>query len=161
MNIFGFNALVKRRYFPKEASRALREALDETPSLVISLHNSSPLAVSAFSLFVLFQRLLLRPLPDGCQGRFAAATLSRRYSLRKEGKIEVLLSEAHEAQVGKVSKQTKATSIPASTTTFSKTARVAILTGAGAVGRACKLAFSYGFETDPEIADKFLARLTI
>jgi len=37
----------------------------------------------------------------------------------------------------------------ASTTTFSKTARAAILAGAGAVGRACKLAFSYGMKTDP------------
>jgi hypothetical protein len=49
----------------------------------------------------------------------------------------------------------------ASTTTFSKTARAAILAGAGAVGRACKLAFSYGQETNPGIAAKFLAKVTL
>ena len=57
---------VKRRKFPKEASEMLREALDETLSLALSLHHSSPRAISAYSLFVLFPRLLLRPLPDGC-----------------------------------------------------------------------------------------------
>ncbi len=61
-----FNGPVKRRKFPKEASRLLREALDETLSLALSLHHSSPLAFNAYSLFVLFPRLLLRPLPDGC-----------------------------------------------------------------------------------------------
>ena len=55
---------VKRHCFPKEASRALRKALDETLSLTFSLHKSSPLTFSAFALFVLFPRLLLRPLPD-------------------------------------------------------------------------------------------------
>ena len=61
-----FNVPVRRRSFPKEASRLLREAVDETLSLTLSLHSSSPLAFNAFSLFVLFPRLLLRPLPDGC-----------------------------------------------------------------------------------------------
>ncbi len=61
-----FNVPVKRRKFPKEASRLLREALDETLSLALSLHHSSPMAFIAYSLFVLFPRLLLRPLPDGC-----------------------------------------------------------------------------------------------
>ncbi len=42
----------------------------------------------------------------------------------------VLLSEAHEAQMGRVAKLTKAASVSASTTTFSKTARAAILAGA-------------------------------
>ncbi len=31
---------------------------------------------------------------------------------------------------------------------------------AGAMGRACKLAFSYGVESDPVIAAKFLDKLT-
>jgi hypothetical protein len=152
---------VKRRCFPKEASRALREALDETLSLTLSLHKSPPLAFGAFALFVLFPRLLLRPLPDGCQGSFAAAALSRRCSLPREGKISVMLTKAHEAQAGRVAKLTKATSTSASTTAFSKTARAVILAGAGAVGRACKLAFSYGLESDPGIAAKFLAKLTL
>ena len=72
-----------------------------------------------------------------------------------------MLSVAHEAQVDRVAKHTKAASIPASTMTFSKTARAAILARDGAVGRACKLAFSYGLETDPEIAAKFMANLTL
>ena len=29
------------------------------------------------------------------------------------------------------------------------------------MGRACKLAFSYGLETDPRIAANFLAKLTL
>jgi hypothetical protein len=159
--IYGYNIPVKHRCFPKEASKTLREALDETLSLALSLHKSSPLAMSAFALFVLFPRLLLRPLPDGCHGSFAAATLSRRCGLLKEGNIAILLSKAHEAHVGRVAKQTKAASIPASTTIFFKIARAAILTIAGAMGRVCKQAFSYGLETDPEIAAKFLERLTL
>jgi hypothetical protein len=58
-------------------------------------------------------------------------------------------------------KHTKAASVSASTTTFSKTTRAAILAGAGAVRRDCKLAFSYGMETYPGIAAKFLAKLTM
>jgi hypothetical protein len=61
-----FNVPIKRRYLPKEASRAPREALDEVLSLAISLDKSSPLAFNAFVLFDLFPRMLLRPLPDGC-----------------------------------------------------------------------------------------------
>ena len=159
--ISSFNVPVKRRCFPKEASIALREALDETLSLALSLHKSSPLAFIAFALLVNFPRLLLRPLPDGCQGSFAAAALARGCNLLREGKISVLLKEAHEAQVRRVAKLNKAASTSASTTTFSKTARAAILAGAGAVGRACKLAFSYGMKTDPGIAAKFLAKLTM
>jgi hypothetical protein len=151
-----FNVPVKRRCSPKEASRALREALDETLSLSMSLHKSSPLALSAFALFVIFPRLIMRPPPDECQGSFAAATLSRRCCLLREGKITVLLSEAHEAQMGRVAKLTKATSASTSTSNFSKRARAAIQAGDGAVGRACKLASSYGLETNPGIAAKFL-----
>ncbi len=47
------------------------------------------------------------------------------------------------------------------TVTFSKTTRAAILAGAGEVGRACKVAFSYGIETDPEVAAKFLKKLKL
>jgi hypothetical protein len=60
-----------------------------------------------------------------------------------------------------VAKLNKAASTSASTTTFSKTARAAILAGIGVVGRACKLAFSYILESDPTIAAKFLAKLTL
>jgi hypothetical protein len=159
--ISSFNVPLKRRCFPKEAARARREALDETLLPAMSLYKSSPLAFSAFALFVLFPRLLLRPLPDGCQRSFAATTLSRRCRLLREGKITVLLSEAHEVQTGRVAKLTSATSVSASTTNFSKTAGAAIRAEAGAVGRACKLAFSYGLETDPGIAAIFLSKLTL
>jgi hypothetical protein len=134
----------------------MRGALDETLSLALSLHNSSPLAFSAFSLFVLFPRLLLRPLPV-----LAAATLARRCKLLREGKLSVLLTEAHEAQTERVAKGIKASSTFASTSTFSKTARAAILAGVGAVVRACKLAFFYGLESDPAVAATFLAKLTL
>ena len=139
-----FNVPVRRRCFPKEASRLLREALDETHSLALSLHNSSPLAFNAFSLVVLFPRLLLCPLPDGGHGSFAAATLARRCNLLWEEKLSVLLTESHEAHTERLAKLIKAASTSASKSTFSKKARAAILSGAGAVGRACKLAFSYG-----------------
>ena len=61
-----FNVPIRRRSFPKEAARQLKEAIDETLSLALSLHNSLPLAFNAFSVLVLFPRLLFRPLPDGC-----------------------------------------------------------------------------------------------
>ena len=79
----------------------------------------------------------------------------------REGEIETLLSEAHEAQAGRVAKQTEAHSKSTSNSSFSKTARAAILAGAGAMGRACKLAFSYGLESDPAIAAKFLSKLAL
>jgi hypothetical protein len=43
--------------------------MDETLSLALFLNKSSPLAMSAFALSVLFPRLLLRPLPDGMSGQ--------------------------------------------------------------------------------------------
>ncbi len=45
--------------------------------------------------------------------------------------------------------------------TFSKTARAAILAGDGEVGRAYKVAFIYGLETDPSVAAKFMKKLTL
>ena len=134
--IVNYNVPVKRRKFPKEASRLLRDTMDETLSMALSLHHSSPLAFSAYSLFVLFPRLLLRPLPDGCQGSFAAATLSRRCRLLKDGEVGTLLNEAHEAQRGRVAKQTASHSKLISNPSFANTARAAILAGAGAMGRA-------------------------
>jgi hypothetical protein len=79
--------------------------------------------------------------------------------LPREGNIATLLLEAHEAQTIRVTKSTKASSIPSSSTSFSKTTRAAILAGAGAVDRGCKLAFFYGLESDPEVASKFLSKL--
>ncbi len=42
-----YNVPVKRRSFPKEASRILWEVLDETLLLALSPHVSSPIAISA------------------------------------------------------------------------------------------------------------------
>jgi hypothetical protein len=52
--IYCYNVHVKRRCFPKEASKALRETMDEVLSLALSLHKSSPLVFIAFALFALF-----------------------------------------------------------------------------------------------------------
>ena len=105
-----FNVPVRRRSFAKEALRLLREAMDETLLLALSLHKSSPLVFSAFSLVVLFPRLLIRPLPDGCQGSFAAAALARRCNLLRDGRLSVHLAEAHEARTERVAKLIKAAS---------------------------------------------------
>ncbi len=157
--ISNFNVPVKRRSFPKEASFALRDALDHTLSLAVSLHKDSPLAMSAFTLFILFPRLLLRPLPNGCQGRVAEAVMRKRCDLLLAGHIQLLVRDSHEAQTDKISTFTNAASTD--TPSFSKTARAAILAGAGQVGRACKVAFTYGLETHPEVAAKFLKKLTL
>jgi len=45
------------------------------------------------------------------------------------------------------------------TITLSKTAKAAILAGAGEVGRACNAAFTYELETYPEAAAKFLKEM--
>jgi hypothetical protein len=81
--------------------------------------------------------------------------------LLREEEIKTLLLEAHEAQAGRAAKQTEAHSKSTSNSSFSKTARATIMVGAGAMGRAFKLAFSYGLESDPAIAAKFLSKLTL
>ena len=45
--------------------------------------------------------------------------------------------------------------------TFSKTARAAIRASVGEAGRAFKVAFTYGLETDPVVAAKFLKKLAL
>ena len=147
------NVPVKRRSFPKEASEQLRDVLDSILTLALSLHKKSPLAFSAYSLFVLFQRMLLRPLPNGCQGRFADASLKRRCILYVTGDIGRLLTDFYKAQTDRVTPRVLATS--EDTVSFSKTARTAILAGAGEIGRACKVAFTFGLEIDPEVAATF------
>ena len=82
-------------------------------------------------------------------------------NLLREGEIATLLNEAHEAHARRVAKQTKAHSKPTLSTPFSKTTRAAILAGDGAMGRAWKLAFSYGLESDQVIAAKFMSKLTL
>ena len=95
--ISSFNVPMKRRSFSKKTSEVLREALDVTLSFALSLHKTSPLAYIASTLFVLFPRLILRPLPDGCQGRLAAAALLGRCIMLLAEDVAGLIHEAHEA----------------------------------------------------------------
>jgi len=150
---------VKRRSFHKEASEALREALDITLSFALSLHKTSPLAFNASALFVLFPRLILKPLPEGSQGRLVAAALLDRCKKLSVGDVAGLIYEAHEAQTERVWGRIVVASTQSHS--FSKTARAATLAGAGELSRACKVAFTYGIETDPEVAASFLAKLTL
>jgi len=73
-----FDVPVKRKAFPKEASSLLRDTLDVILSLALTLKRNSSIAFSAYSLFILFPRLLLRPLPTRCQSRFAEAAFRNR-----------------------------------------------------------------------------------
>jgi hypothetical protein len=157
--ISSFNVPVKRRSFPKEASEALREALDITLSFALFLHKTSPLSFSASALFVLFPRLILRPLPDGCQGRLAVAALLERCMKLLVGDVASLINDAHEDHTERVRGQNGAAS--AQPHSFSKTAKAAALAGAWELGRACKVAFTYGVEADPEVAASFLSKLTL
>ncbi len=85
------NVPVKRRCFPKEASINLRKTLDDTIALALSLNENSPMAFAAYSLFILFPRLMLRLLPDGCQGSYAAAALNRRCGMWASGDVDGLI----------------------------------------------------------------------
>jgi hypothetical protein len=145
-----FNVPVKRMAFPKEASSLLRDTLDVILSLALSLKMNPSMAFNAYSLFILFPRLLLRPVPAGCQGRFAEAAFRNRCLLFQEGEISRLINESYDAQSERVSAAMN--SVSTETVVFSKTARAALLARDGEVGRAYKMAFTYGLETDPVIA---------
>ena len=69
------------------------------------------------------------------------------------GDVSRLITDSHEAEIDRISLAVSVASTD--TITFSKTARAAILAGAGKAGRACKVAFTYGLEVDPEVAAKF------
>jgi hypothetical protein len=157
--ISSFNVPVKRRSFSKEASEALREALDITLSFALSLHNTSPLSFCASAFFVLFPRLILRPLQERCQGRLAATALLERCRRLLVGDVASLINEAHEAQTERVRSRTAAAS--AQPHSFSKNTRAAALACARELGRACKVAFTYGIEAGPEVAASFLTKPTL
>ena len=74
------------------------------------------------------------------------------------GKVAELIHEAHDSQVTRVACRVHALTVPASS--FPLAARAASLAGCGATGKACKLAFSFGTESDPIVAATFLAKLT-
>ncbi len=73
--------------------------------------------------------------------------------------ISGIIREAPEAQTSRVNAAIAASSVQH--ISFSKTARAAVLIGAGEVGRACKVAFIFGIESDPVVEAKFLAKLTL
>jgi hypothetical protein len=157
--ISSFNVPVKTRYFPKESSVLLRQALGDVLFLALSLHKSSRMAFNSHAVFVLFPRIIFRPLPNGCQGGLATTALSRRCTILRDRDLVSLLKKAHEAQTVSVAKALAEATAPKPS--FTRTTRAAILAKVGAVGRACKPAFSYGLESDPVIAAGFLAKLTL
>ncbi len=75
-----------------------------------------------------------------------------------EGHVNAQLRETHNSQVTRVACRVQAITQPSQS--FSLTTRAASLASCGAVGKACKLAFSYGTESDPDVARTFLAKLT-
>jgi hypothetical protein len=70
-----------------------------------------------------------------------------------------MINDAHEAHIERVRGQSTAAS--AQPHDISKIARAAALAGVGELGRACKVAFTYGVEADHEVAASFLAELTL
>ncbi len=75
-----------------------------------------------------------------------------------DGQVAELCHEAHESQVTRVACRVHALTHPSQS--FPLSARASSLAGYGAVGKACKLAFSNGSESNLEVAAKFLAKLT-
>ena len=133
--------------------------MDVRLSFALSLHKTSPLPFTSAALFVLFPILILITLHDGCHGRLAAASLLDRCSRLLAGDVASLIHDAHEAQTERVRGRVAAASVQPHS--FSKTARIAALACVGELGRACKAAFTYGVEADPEVAASFLAKLTL
>ncbi len=74
------------------------------------------------------------------------------------GEIAELIHEAHDLQVTRVACRVHVLTEPASSLPLA--ARAASLAGCGVTRKACKLAFSYGTESDPVVAATFLAKLT-
>ncbi len=76
-----------------------------------------------------------------------------------EGRVIKLLQDAHDSQVTRVARRIHAVTHPSPNVPL--TARAAALAGCGSVGKACKLAFSYGTESDPVVVPNFLSKLTM
>ena len=89
----------------------------------------------------------------------ADAVLRKRCDLLHVGDVHRLILDSHEAQSDQI--MSSINSASSDSATFSKTAKAAILVGAEQAGRACKVAFTYGLETEPEVAAKFLKKLTL
>jgi hypothetical protein len=70
-----------------------------------------------------------------------------------EGKVAELIEAAHDSQVKRVARRIHDITKP--TVSFTQAARAATLAGCGVVGKACKITFSYGIESDPTVAATF------
>jgi hypothetical protein len=143
---------VNRTSFPNESREVIFTTLNTILKLAMTLPHQDPLAVSAYSAFVMFPRMILRSLPPGCKGRFAAGEFAKF----NEGMIAKLIAEAHDSQVKRIARRVHDITVP--TVSFSQAARAATLGGCGAVGKACKIAFSYGTENNPIVAANFLGQ---
>jgi hypothetical protein len=75
------------------------------------------------------------------------------------GDVSRLITDSHEAHNNRIAAAVNVASTD--TINFSKIVMAAILADAGEVGRACKVAFTYGLETDDEVAARFLKELTL
>jgi hypothetical protein len=153
-----FNAKVNKKTFPRECGEQVHNALDTILGLTIALPQEDPLALPAYAGYVLFPRLILLSLPPGCNGKHAADALARRCKMFLDGQFAELIHEANESQVTRVVCRVHALTQPAQS--FPLIARAAALAGCGAASKAGKLAFSYGSESDPEVAARFVAKLT-
>ena len=153
-----FNVKVNRTTFPNESREFIFNTLDDILKLATTIPQDDPLAFASYIAFILFPRLILRSLPPGCQGKYAAQAFRTRCEMFNDGRVADLIKEAHDSQVTRVTRRIHDSTQPS--TSFPKTARAASLAGGGAVGKACQLAFSYGTERDPAVAATFLAKLT-
>jgi hypothetical protein len=75
-----------------------------------------------------------------------------------EGNVAELIEPAHDSQVKRVARRIHDITKP--TVAFTQTARATTLARCGDVEKACKIAFSYGNESDPALNVTFLAKLT-
>ncbi len=153
-----FNVKINRKTFPRENGELVRATFDNILGLATPLPPDNPLAFPAYAAYVMFPRLILRSLPPGCKGKHVAAAFERKYTMFNNGQIAELLGEAHDSQVARVACRVHALTVPSSY--FPLAARATSLAGCGTVGKACKLAFSHGTESDPVVAAAFLVKLT-
>ena len=153
-----FNVKIIGSNFPRESMEIVFSALDTILELTISIPQDDSLSFEAYSAFVLFPRLILRLPPLGCKGKHGALAFVRRSKMMLNGQVSDFLREEHDSHVTRVASRVHA--LTHMFEIFPRIARVVALVGCGAVGKACKLAISYGTESDPVIVASFLAKVT-
>jgi hypothetical protein len=83
------------------------------------------LALSAYTAFILFPRMILRSLPPGCQGKHASLAFKTRCDMFVEGRVSELIQDAHDSQVKRVARRIHAVTKPSAK--FPLTARAVAL----------------------------------